>query len=83
MFPELGLADWDEDACLIRADLPPLVAKGVIAHEFGHLRLQTRSEAVAIAYGFMTAPLASCATVIYILTNARQRNGIIAELAKR
>jgi hypothetical protein len=83
LFPELGVANFDEDACIIREDLPPLVTKGVIAHKIGHLRIPTHSEPLAIAYSFLTVPLASCATVFYILMDARQRNDILAELRAR
>jgi hypothetical protein len=78
MFPELGLADLDHGVCWIRDDLPPWVKVGVLAHELGHLRLRTPSELLAIAYGFLTAPIASATTVFFLLTNRRQRAGALA-----
>ena len=81
LFPELGLANiYSPDGPMsVREDLPESVKRGVIAHEAGHLRYQTRSELVAIAYGFIKEPVNSLRTVMYILGNKEQRQGLIKE----
>lgn len=82
MFPEVGyavrgLAEW---CAYIREGLPPLVEKGVIQHELGHLRFPAASENVIRAYGLVTAPVATAAVIFYLLFNRKQRTGILAML---
>lgn len=83
LFPELGQADLGLGVCRIRADLPEIVAKGVIKHEEGHLRFGTVNEHVAILYGLFMAPLASLAVVVFLMANREQRQAVCEAILGR
>jgi len=83
IFPELGVYSFPDMECRVRADLPPMVRKGVIAHELGHHRFQTTNERLPIIYGFLVAPIASFAVIGFVLTNKAQRQGVWDCLLRR
>jgi len=80
MYPELGCA-ISEGHGQVRADLPPRVFRGVLAHEVGHLRTGAlSSEIQANLYALRVDPLGFLAVVAYVFFHPDQRRGTMDSL---